>query len=55
MFAEGPTEFFLKIADMQFSFVVDTAGTVTGLVVHLSALDETGGKYRYDWTGRKVR
>lgn len=55
LFAEGPTEFFLKIADMQLSFVVDASGTVSGLVVHLSRLDGTGRKYRYDWTGRKVR
>ncbi|HYN81770.1 MAG TPA: isoaspartyl peptidase/L-asparaginase [Gemmatimonadaceae bacterium] len=55
LFAEAPTEFFLKIADMQLSFVVNPAGTVTGLVVHLSGLDQTGRKYRYDWTGRKVR
>lgn len=55
LFAEAPTEFFLKIADMQLSFVVDASGTVSGLVVHLGGIDETGRKYRYDWTGRKVR
>lgn len=36
LFAEAPTEFFLKIADMQISFVVDASGTVTGLVVTLN-------------------
>lgn len=55
MFAEAPTEFFLKIADIQLSFVVDASGTVTGLVVHMSGFDQTRRKRRYDWTGRKVR
>jgi len=55
LFAEAPTEFFLKIADIQLSFVVDASGTVTGLVVHMSGFDQSRRKRRYDWTGRKVR
>jgi len=55
LFAEAPTEFFLKIADIQLSFVVDASGTVTGLAVHMSAFDQSRRKRRYDWTGRKVR
>ena len=55
LFAEAPTVFFLKTADMQLSFVVDASGTVTGLVLHMSAFDDSGRKYRYEQTGRKVR
>lgn len=55
LFAEAPTEFFLKIADMQLSFVVDASGTVTSLVLHLSGYDATGRKERYDQTMQKVR
>ncbi len=55
LFAEAPTEFFLQIADMQLSFVVDASGMVTSLVLHLSGLDQAGRKFRYDQTGRKVR
>lgn len=56
LFAETATDFFVKIADMQLSFVIDASGTVTGLVVHMSGLNaDTGRKYRYDVTGRKVR
>jgi hypothetical protein len=40
---------------MQLSFVVDASGTVTGMVLHMSGFDDTGRKYRYEQTGRKVR
>lgn len=36
LFAEAPTEFFLKVADMQLSFVSDASGRVTSLVVTLN-------------------
>lgn len=34
MFAESETDFFLKTADIQFKFVKDTNGAVTGFIVH---------------------
>ncbi len=34
IFAEAPTEFFLKVVDAQISFAKDAAGKVTGMVVH---------------------
>ena len=34
MFAESETNFFLKTEDIQFKFVKDTNGAVTGLIVH---------------------
>jgi len=34
MFAESETDFFLKTADIQFKFVKDSSGTVTGFIVH---------------------
>jgi len=55
LFAKAPTEFFAKIADMHLSFTLDASGTVTGLVLHMSAFDDAGQKYRYEQTGRKVR
>jgi hypothetical protein len=55
LYAAAPTEFYAKIANMQLSFVVDASGTVTGLVLHLSGFDDTGRRYRYEWTGQKVR
>ena len=34
MFAESETDFFLKTGDIQFKFVKDANGTVTGFIVH---------------------
>ena len=34
LFAESPTAFFLRSADARLSFVKDSAGTVTGIVLH---------------------
>ena len=34
MFAESETNFFLKTEDIQFTFVKDTNGVVTGFIVH---------------------
>ncbi len=34
IFAEAPTEFFLRMVDAQISFTKDAAGKVTGMVVH---------------------
>jgi len=34
IFAESETEFFEKIADIQFTFVLDAKGSVTGLILH---------------------
>ena len=34
MFAESETDFFLKTADIQFKFVKNASGTVTGFVAH---------------------
>jgi len=34
IFAESETEFFEKAADIQFTFVKDAMGTVTGLILH---------------------
>ena len=56
LFAETATDFFVKIADMQLSFVIDASGTVTGLVLHMSGRNgDTGRKFRYDVMGRKER
>ena len=53
LFAEAPTEFFLKIADMQLSFVVDASGTVTSLVLTLNGQNMTMNGQ--NMTMRKVR
>lgn len=50
MFAESETNFFLKTADVQFTFVRDTNGTVTGLIVH-----QGDGTLYEVMTGQKVR
>lgn len=46
LFAEAPTEFFLKIADLQISFVADASATITGMVVTLNGRKKTGRKVR---------
>ncbi len=55
LFAEAPTKFFMKNADIQISFVQNASGAVTGLVLHMHGLDRTGKKYPYDQKGAKVR
>jgi hypothetical protein len=50
MFAESETKFFLKTEDVQFTFVKDTNGVVTGLIVH------QGDATLYEvMTGQKIR
>jgi Domain of unknown function (DUF3471) len=34
MFAESPTEFFVKVVDAQFTFVPEPDGSVTKFIVH---------------------
>ena len=34
MYAESPTDFFLKIVDAQVVFRKDATGRVTGLILH---------------------
>lgn len=46
LWPESPTEFFLKEADVQFSFVKDSAGKVTGLVVHQSGVNTPAAKIK---------
>jgi len=40
MFPEGPRDFFLKITDAQVTFVTDSAGRATGLVLHQGGIDQ---------------
>lgn len=50
MFAESETDFFLKTEDVQFTFVKDTNGAVTGLIVH------QGDSTLYEvMTGQKIK
>ena len=44
MFAESPTNFFLKIVDAQVVFRKDASGKVTGLVLHQSGASIPGAK-----------
>jgi serine-type D-Ala-D-Ala carboxypeptidase/endopeptidase len=46
LFAEAPTEFFLKVVDAQISFVVDSAGVVTGMVLHQNGQNLPGRRVR---------
>jgi len=50
MFAESDTSFFLKTDDVQFTFLKDASGAVTGLLVH-----QGDGTLYEVLTGRKVR
>ena len=50
MFAESETDFFLKTEDIQFKFVKDTNGAVTGLVVH-----QGDGTLYEVMTGQKIK
>ena len=50
MFAESETKFFLKNEDIQFTFVKDSSGAVTGLIVH------QGDSTLYEvMTGEKIK
>jgi serine-type D-Ala-D-Ala carboxypeptidase/endopeptidase len=42
IFAESETGFFLKVVDAQISFVRDSTGAVTGLVLHQNGRDTPG-------------
>ncbi|HMA40670.1 MAG TPA: serine hydrolase [Gemmatimonadales bacterium] len=42
IFAESQTDFFLKVVDAQISFVRDSTGAVTGLVLHQNGRDTPG-------------
>jgi hypothetical protein len=46
IFAESETRFFLEVVDAQVDFVVDPAGTVTGLVLHQGGRDVPGKKIK---------
>jgi len=50
LFAESETDFFLKTADIQFKFVKDTNGVVTGLIVH-----QGDGTLYEVMTGQKIK
>lgn len=50
MFAESETDFFLKTEDIQFKFVKDTNGAVTGLIVH-----QGDGTLYEVMTGQKIK
>jgi CubicO group peptidase (beta-lactamase class C family) len=50
MFAESETNFFLKTEDIQFTFVKDTNGVVTGLIVH-----QGDGTLYEVLTGQKIK
>ena len=40
MFAEGPRDFFLKVVDAQITFVTDSSGRATELILHQGGRDE---------------
>ncbi|HYU52162.1 MAG TPA: DUF3471 domain-containing protein, partial [Gemmatimonadaceae bacterium] len=42
VFAESPTEFFLKEVDAQITFEKDSAGKVTRLILHQGGMDIPG-------------
>jgi len=46
VYAESETDFFYKIVDAQVTFVRDTGGQVTGLIVHQGGRDTPGKKTR---------
>ncbi|MBC7900627.1 MAG: serine hydrolase [Saprospiraceae bacterium] len=50
MFAESETDFFLKTEDIQFKFLKDTNGGVTGLIVH-----QGDGTLYEVMTGQKIK
>ena len=46
MFPESETRFFLKVADVRFSFVTDSAGKVTGLILYANGQEMKGNKVK---------
>ena len=44
LFAESETRFFLKLADIQFTFTKDDSGAVAGLVIHRNGSDSAAPK-----------
>ena len=46
LFAETETEFFVKVTNAQVTFVKDSAGRVTQVVIHQGGLDERGPKIK---------
>jgi hypothetical protein len=44
LWAESPTEFFVKEVDAQVTFIRDAKGAVTGLVLHQYGRDRAGVK-----------
>jgi len=42
IFPESKTEFFLKVVDAQITFVSDSSGHVTGLILHQAGMDHRG-------------
>ena len=46
IYAESETEFFLKVVDAQITFVRDSAGAVTQLILHQNGRDVPGRKIR---------
>lgn len=46
MFPESETRFFLKVADVKFSFVKDSAGKVTGMILYANGQEMKGNKVK---------
>jgi len=46
LWAEAPLEFFLKEVDAQVSFVADSQGTITGLVLHQNGINAPATKVK---------
>jgi len=46
LFAESETEFFLRAVDAQVSFTKDASGSVTGMILHQSGVDQTASRMR---------
>jgi len=46
IFAESSTKFFLKVADAQVEFIMDAAGTVTGIVLNQGGRQMPGKKIK---------
>lgn len=44
LFAQSPTDFFLKVVDARITFVKDDSGKVTGLVLHQGGIDQKAAK-----------
>jgi CubicO group peptidase (beta-lactamase class C family) len=44
IFAESPTEFFLKVVDAQLTFVVDSSGRATSIVLHQNGGNAPGNR-----------